>query len=160
MNRAIAIISNEEILEAPPFYRDIPDNGFHAMEIENFSKKYNLGITAESLGIEAGDYSGITWQKALVSLGHLVVCHGEPVVVYIPSALSFNQYEWFQSYKLFFKKNRKNLSYMVIGNQGEIVEKDDIYSNNNTFYFMYKAIETCRGGGGIIMQEESEELKR
>ena len=56
-------LSDERVLDIPPFIRDIPDDKYHAMEIENFSMKYNLGITAESLGMQPGDYSGITWQK-------------------------------------------------------------------------------------------------
>lgn len=146
MNRAIAIISDERVLDVPPFIRDIPDDKYHAMEIENFSKKYNLGITAESLGMESGDYSGITWQKRITSMGFLVVCFGEPIIAYIPTLLSLRQHTWLQDYKSFFFKNKKKLSYMVIGNEEEIIEKDDVYSANNSFQFMYSAVDSCWGG--------------
>lgn len=36
---------------------------------------------------------------------------------------------------------------MVIGNEEEIIEKDDVYSTNNTFQFMYSAVDSCRGRG-------------
>lgn len=155
MNRAIAIISDERVLDIPPFIRDIPDDKYHTMEIENFSMKHNLGITAESLGMQPGDYSGITWQKRITSRGYLVICFGDPIIAYIPVMLSLGQYNWLQDYKSFFFKNKKKLSYMVIGNEEEIIEKDDVYSANNSFQFMYSAVDSCRGRG-ILMQEESE----
>ena len=31
--RAVAIISNEEILDVPLFYRDVHDTEFHAMKV-------------------------------------------------------------------------------------------------------------------------------
>ncbi len=149
MNRAIAIIPNEEILNVPLFYRDVQDTEFHAMKVQEFSDKYHLGITFENLGLEAEYYGGIVWQKRLVSLGHAIVCHGDPVVVYLPNVLSENQYQWFLDYKNFFLKHRKNLSYMVVGNREEIIESEDVFSKNNTFKLLYKAIVNYRGGGYI-----------
>ena len=102
----------------------------------------------------------IIWQTKLASLGHAIVCHGDPTIVYLPDYLSKNQYAWFLNYKEYFKKQRKNLSYMVVEPTLKIKESDDIYSKNNTFSFLYHAIENCRGGGIVMPKEECEELKR
>ena len=147
--RAVAIISNEEILDVPLFYRDVHDTEFHAMKVQEFCDKYHLGVTFKSLGIEDGYYGGVIWQTKLASLGHTVICHGDPTIVYLPNYLSENQYAWFLKYKDYFKKQRKNLSYVVIDSALKIIESDDTYSKNNTFSFLYHAIENCRGGGYI-----------
>lgn len=91
MNRAVAIIPNETILNVDPIVRDVKDNEYHGMKIEDFSRLYHLGITYESLGIEPNFYGGMVWQIALVSLGHAVVCFGLPVVVYISRVVSEGQ---------------------------------------------------------------------
>ena len=43
------------------------------MKVQEFSDKYHLGITFESLGVEEDYYGGILWQTKLTSLGHAIV---------------------------------------------------------------------------------------
>lgn len=161
MKRATIIIPNENLLNAPPYYKDIHEDEFHGLGVKIFSNRYHLGITATSLGLEEEEYPGYVWQTRLCSLGHAVVCLGdcEPLVSFIPNVISENQYLWFVKNQNIFLTRKENSRYMIIDKSEKILEQNHHNTKEDAIQLMYNAIEKCRGRG-ILMQEESEERKR
>lgn len=141
MNRAIAIIPNEMLLNASPVIKDVRDDEYHGMKIEDFSNFYNLGITSESLGIEKNFYGGMVWQVALTSLGHAVVCFGFPMVVYLPKKFSSGQKKWFLDYKTFFNKHKKTLSIVQVDEFENVLVKYGTEVEIDKFKILYSLIE-------------------
>ena len=93
MKRALIIISNENILDAKPFIRDVKDNENYVTKIKDFNNKYKLGITCEELGVEEDDVAGLEWHRKIASLGHIVIATGFLNIAFLLSKISYKQYE-------------------------------------------------------------------
>ncbi len=90
MNREAIIIPNQAIVESGGgvFIKKLEKNEHHSQAIKEYSDKYNLGLTFESLGIPEGTFYGEFWQNAIATLGQVFVSIEETTIIYLPENLS------------------------------------------------------------------------
>lgn len=97
--REMVIVPNEDKIKAPIYERKLSVNEPHGLAVEEFSNKYYLGINSNSLGLQENDYQNIHWYLALTKMGHAVIQKDDMVVLYLPTFLTLNQYQYLLSKK-------------------------------------------------------------
>lgn len=131
INRAktVAIMPNVEGTENKPFYRTNLKN--HGVGLKEFSDKYQLGITDTLFGDQEGELFGPHWADELAKRNQFVILIDFMIIVYIPSHINANQYEWINSWKKYLQENEEDVRAIV-------------YRESNSEYISYASDELSK----------------
>lgn len=123
MSRKSVVIPNTDKLPNSEVYtKELEKFESHALGIEDFSNTYKLGITWESLGLKFPDYCNEKWYIEISKLGHAFLrIENEMSIVYLPSDISLNQYEWFDEKRNELEKELVNMSFKVVDRYGNVL---------------------------------------
>lgn len=112
--REMIIIPNETIVPLLEYRKELTQDERHGKPVKEFSDKYQLELTFQNIGVEEGNYNGYMWSIAITKLGHVAIQKDDNVILYLPDAITKNQYDYLKNHKKEFSIYKNNMSIVNI----------------------------------------------
>lgn len=122
MTEQIIIIPNEDYISDGVWPRKLVGDERHGKIIYDYALEHNLGLTFESVGVEAENYNGHLWGIALAKLGHASIHCGEKMIIYVPDIITKEQYDFFKKYRSFIGRFRNDTSACILNFKDNVFE--------------------------------------
>lgn len=152
--RSVIIPNTEKIPQAEVMTKDLLYNESHALGVIEFSNTYNLGITYESLGLSYLNYCSEKWYQEVARLGHVFLRLEEDLnIIYLPSVISQNQYDWFDENKEKLESELVNFGLQVVDEFGNILLSESPKYSSTHDKIMFRMLY-------IILEEQITRNKR
>jgi len=109
--KSVAIMPNVEGKENKPFYKTDLTN--HGVGLKEFSDLYQLGITDADFGDQEGELFGPHWADELAKRNQFVILIDFMIIVYVPSVINEDQYNWIYSWKKYLQENETDVRAII-----------------------------------------------
>lgn len=121
MARDIVVVPNEELIDTGIWATNLLNDDRHGSGIHEFSKLNNLGLTPENVGDPDLSYNGYLWGVALAKIGHASLHIDNDLIIYVPSIITGEQYQFFKKHRSFIQRYGNRVSSCFIDFNGEPV---------------------------------------